>query len=93
MQENEGKRVTLSPQGATIFLGVLAATYMKTIKTHEDIESVIGSLATQWSIAQERLPGQVELTAATDEHNIRVLLDALADHLRMSFELRLDPSD
>ena len=91
MQENGGARVTISPQGATVFLGVLTATYMKTIKTRDDLESVIGSLASYWSIAQERLPGQVELTA-TDEHHIHVLLDALAAHLRGSFELWPDPS-
>lgn len=86
MQENGRTRVTISPQGATVFLGVLTATYLETITTREDLESVIGSLSTYWSIAQERLPGQVDLTAS-DEHNLQVLMDALVGHLRGSFEL------
>lgn len=85
-QRNGGPSVIISPNGATVFLGVLTATYLKSIRTRADLETVIESLEAHWSIAQERLPGQVELTAS-DERFLRVLLNALIAHLRGSFEL------
>ena len=89
MQEargNGGARLIISPSGATVFLGVLTATYLKTITTREDLENLVESLTTYWSIAQERLPGQVALNAS-DERSLHVLMDALVAHLRASFEL------
>ena len=85
-QGNGGTRVIMSPRGATVFLGVVTATLLKTIRTREDLGTVIESLTNYWSVAQQRLPGQVELNAS-DEHNVRVLVDALIAHLRGSFEL------
>ena len=89
MQDNRvngGTRVTISPAGATVFLGVLTITYLETITTREELESLIAKLEVYWSIAQGQPPGQVELTA-NDERNIHVLMNALIAHLRGSFEL------
>ena len=79
----------LSPKGMTVFLGVLTAAYLEQIRSEEDLETLIASLRTYWSIAQERLPGQVELTAE-NARTVQVLLDALIAHLRGSFALSAD---
>ena len=83
----EEMRFTLSTTGATIFLGVLTATYLEGVRSREDLETLIGSLTTYWSIAQEQMAGTAGLTAPTDEHNIHVLVNALISHLQMSFDL------
>ena len=84
---NGPTRIILSPNGATIFLGILTATFLEGIRSDEDLETLLESLTTYWSIARERLPGQVELSAASDERSLRVLLDALIGYLRASHQL------
>ena len=86
-QGNGESKVTLTPRGATIFLGVLTATLLERVTSRHDLEELIQSLTNYWSIAQERLPGQIEFSAATDEHNVHVLVNALIAHLKGSYDL------
>ena len=87
MTTNGAAKLTLSPNGATIFIGVLVAALLETIHTPEELETRVASLTKYWSIAQERPAGQVVFSAATDEHNIHVLMDGLIAHLRGSYAL------
>ncbi len=83
---NGNAAVTITPNGVALLLGVLTATYLERISSRDDLEKLIESLSTYWSVAQERPAGQVELTA-TDEHTLDVILNLLEVHLRGSFEL------
>ena len=85
--QNGGPRVSLTPQGASLFLGVLVAVYLQGVSSREELEDLIAALSRHWLFAQEHLAEQAESFAATDPESLRILLDALIAHLRGSFEL------
>ena len=43
---NGSAKVTISPNGATIFLGVLTATYLERVTNRDELETLIQFLAT-----------------------------------------------
>ena len=88
-QEDEPTRIALTPNGAVTFLGVVTSASLELVRTDRQLERLIDSLQAYWSLARERQPGQLELSA-DDERTVQVLIESLVAYLRGGFAL---PSD
>ena len=78
--------LALSPNGATILLGVVTAACLDGVTTRDERDQLTASLATYWSIAREAPRGQAPMTPS-DVRAIDILVNTLIAHLQGSFAL------